>query len=82
LGNYWSNHEPVDLNADGISDTQVVFDNNVDPYPLTNPFEDYVNGEKINNFKPGFMLLIPVGAILLIFTGLLIYFVRRKGGKP
>jgi parallel beta-helix repeat protein len=41
-GNYWSNYTGVDLNPDGIGDTEHVIDaNNTDNYPLMGMFSDF-----------------------------------------
>ena len=37
-GNYWDNYNGVDLNNDGIGDSEVLInENNIDKYPLINP---------------------------------------------
>jgi len=39
-GNYWSDHPGIDLDRDGIGDTQyVINDNNKDNYPLADPYD-------------------------------------------
>lgn len=43
-GNYWGNHTHVDNDLDGILDEAVSFEGNIDPYPLANPFYNYING--------------------------------------
>lgn len=42
-GNYWSDYPGTDSDGDGIGDTPYIIDaNNIDRYPLMNPFSDYI----------------------------------------
>jgi len=47
LGNYWSDYTGSDSDGDGIGDTPyVIKDENIDYYPLMQPFENYQIQEK------------------------------------
>jgi parallel beta-helix repeat protein len=84
-GNYWSNYNGKDTNNDGIGDSvQLLYENNLDSYPLINYPEIKTKLEKNReptdsiSIKSEFTYTILASVSIIIMTGIIIAMKKRK----
>lgn len=81
-GNYWDDYNGTDDNRDGIGDTPYVINgDNIDYYPLMEPFDVEGDAVVLPPPEPCPITLIAAASVVsavIIGVGLLAYFKRRK----
>ena len=76
-GNFWSNYEGADLNWDGIGESPYVIDaNNVDRYPLMEPWSEDAPQRGLEVFQT--ILIVIIIAVLVVVGAVLALYFRRK----
>ncbi len=75
-GNYWADYNGTDFNGDDIGDTPYVIDvNNVDHYPLMNPWG--LNEPQVwLGFSQTMLIIIAIVVLMIVVAGLFVY--RKK----
>ena len=85
VGNYWSDYNGTDSDADGLGDTPYVIDeNNQDNYPLMAPFEALPSPEPppSESFPAATVAAVSgVSALVVVGAGLFVYFKKSRHSK-